>query len=327
VPTLRAQADVVVLLSHLGNDVDQEIARKVPGIDFIIGAHSHTVVDQWKWVGDTLVAQAGVYGAYLGRIDFAVEKSEKGARITSVNGKNGKSWDKMRHRPLGKHYPRSPLIAVEASTVDDPAAVEAYGPFLNKAEQQLSEVIGQAVEAIPPGPQSVAETPAGNLVADAIRAYAKSDVAVVDTRSISHGLAAGPVKVRDSFDMIGGFTRQQVVVVRMKGSQLSSLLPSKLLEDGALRLQVSGLALTFRQVGRDRAEISNISVGGVPIDPEKDYTIAGQAYIIQGFISRFPGLPIEAEPGGTTREAIVDYIRSQGKINPPGDQRLLQTKT
>jgi 5'-nucleotidase/UDP-sugar diphosphatase len=42
VPQLRQQADVVILLSHLGYEVDVQLAREVPGIDVIIGGHSHT---------------------------------------------------------------------------------------------------------------------------------------------------------------------------------------------------------------------------------------------------------------------------------------------
>ena len=56
-------------------------------------------------------------------------------------------------------------------------------------------------------------------------------------------------------------------------------------------------------------------------------TVAGQAYIIQGFMSRFPNLPVIGEPTGTAREAIADYIRSLGKVSPPSDRRLLRVKS
>ena len=80
----KEKVDLVVVLSHLGYDAtapnigDLELARRVPGIDAIIGGHSHTflpeptVVDS-AW-GRTLVAQVGFGGINLGRLDFTVGK-------------------------------------------------------------------------------------------------------------------------------------------------------------------------------------------------------------------------------------------------------------
>jgi 5'-nucleotidase len=77
--------DLVVVLSHLGFDAtkpnigDQELARLVPGIDVIIGGHSHTFLAEPLAVktehGTTLVAQVGFGGINLGRIDYTVTKS------------------------------------------------------------------------------------------------------------------------------------------------------------------------------------------------------------------------------------------------------------
>jgi 5'-nucleotidase len=78
------KVDLVVVLSHLGFDAtapnisDQELARLVPGIDAIIGGHSHTFLAEPLAVktehGTTLVAQVGFGGINLGRIDYTVSK-------------------------------------------------------------------------------------------------------------------------------------------------------------------------------------------------------------------------------------------------------------
>ena len=81
VPQLRDESDVLVVLSHLGADLDEELAHKVPGIDFIVGGHSHTCITDWRWVGDTLITQTGAYARLLGRIDFIVRLAQAGARI------------------------------------------------------------------------------------------------------------------------------------------------------------------------------------------------------------------------------------------------------
>ena len=78
VPQVRAVSDVVVALTHLGINEDRVLAKEVPGIDFIVGAHSHSLIVDWLWEGDTLITQAGCYAQALGRIDFIVRTDEKG---------------------------------------------------------------------------------------------------------------------------------------------------------------------------------------------------------------------------------------------------------
>jgi len=73
VPELRKQADVVVVVSHLGAPSDVDLAKLVPGIDVIIGAHTHTVMPEGLLVKDpddreVLVAQAGEQLRFLGKI-------------------------------------------------------------------------------------------------------------------------------------------------------------------------------------------------------------------------------------------------------------------
>src|SRR6185369_15465537 len=76
VPELRRQADVVIAVTHLGVDVDRRLAERVPGIDLIVGGHSHTPLQKPILIHNatpngydgTVIVQAGSRGVYLGRI-------------------------------------------------------------------------------------------------------------------------------------------------------------------------------------------------------------------------------------------------------------------
>ncbi|MDP2876757.1 MAG: metallophosphoesterase [Holophaga sp.] len=80
----REKVDMVVLLSHLGYDMkgsamdDRTLAARLPGIDVIIGGHSHTFLDAPVSIknsgGETLVFQVGFGGVNLGRMDFTLAK-------------------------------------------------------------------------------------------------------------------------------------------------------------------------------------------------------------------------------------------------------------
>ena len=58
VPEVRAQADIVVVLSHVGHEEELALAEEVEGIDVIIGGHSHTLLEEPAWSGTTIVTQA-----------------------------------------------------------------------------------------------------------------------------------------------------------------------------------------------------------------------------------------------------------------------------
>jgi len=66
-------AEVVVLLSHNGFDVDRKLAGVVPGIDVILTGHTHDAIPEAIKVGDTLILASGSHGKFLGRVDLEVK--------------------------------------------------------------------------------------------------------------------------------------------------------------------------------------------------------------------------------------------------------------
>lgn len=81
------EVDVFVLLSHLGLNIDRELAERYP-IDVIIGAHTHHALPEGEWVKDTLITGAGRYGDWIGEIELEVKdrKVDQGkARLINVS--------------------------------------------------------------------------------------------------------------------------------------------------------------------------------------------------------------------------------------------------
>ena len=72
-PELQKQADVVVALSHLGDEEDVALAEHVPGIDVIVGGHTQVLLPEPLKVGETFIVQAGPDGEYVGRLDLKVD--------------------------------------------------------------------------------------------------------------------------------------------------------------------------------------------------------------------------------------------------------------
>lgn len=74
---LKYKADVIICLSHLGIRADRTLAKQFPAIDIILGGHTHHLLERGEWVGDTLLAAAGKYGRYIGRIDVVYDRTKR----------------------------------------------------------------------------------------------------------------------------------------------------------------------------------------------------------------------------------------------------------
>ena len=319
VPELRKQADVVIALSHMGVNPDKQMAAEVPGIDFIVGAHTHTTIPEWTWIGDTLVTQTGYGARNLGRIDFIVRKDGDSADLRSVNGRHT-LWNNLQNVPLDASYPEGPLIAIAEDLPEDPDVLKAYQPYRDRAAALAREVIGSASAAVLPAPAGQ-ESAAANLVADAVRAAGGSDLGVVDANSVKGELAAGPVTAGQAFGLIGGYTRQHLVTAKMTGDEIIAGLNARAARKKLITTAISGASTEWEMKG-DTPVVKSLTIGGQPAGPEKLYTVTAQAYVMMEMMEAAPGVEITWETWDTTREAVVSHIKERKTVSPPDLDRI-----
>lgn len=74
---LRSKVDIVMVLSHLGINEDEEMAARFPEIDVIMGAHTHHILHQGKVIKNSLLGAAGKFGHFIGHIVLAIDTTTK----------------------------------------------------------------------------------------------------------------------------------------------------------------------------------------------------------------------------------------------------------
>ena len=83
-PKLRAEADVIIALAHIGFRLEPDglwrrtpdivqLVKEVPGIDVVIGGESTTTMKDVAVIGNSLIVQAGECGLYVGRLDLTID--------------------------------------------------------------------------------------------------------------------------------------------------------------------------------------------------------------------------------------------------------------
>jgi 5'-nucleotidase len=259
VPMVRKQADVVVLLSHLGIRYDEKIAGEVEGIDLILGGHTHHLLDRPMRIRNTWIAGAGKYGQYLGQIQI--------------------DWNSDLHRI---EYIEGKVISMDGV----PMAPDV-SDILDQAGREGREVLTKPVtELTEPLPISWKdESRLGNLLADGLRQWVGAEIALFNSGQLLDGLDAGGVHRGRLHEICPSPINP--CLLQLNGSQLRKTLEQSLLEEYQEKtirgfgfrgkvlgtLCVSGITILYEPTGRPYEKIRDIRFQGQPLDPGRNYTI------------------------------------------------------
>lgn len=74
---LKDQTDMILLLSHLGINEDEQIASRFPEVDVLLGGHTHHLLENGKRINNTLLCCAQKYGNYIGHVTLKIDTEQK----------------------------------------------------------------------------------------------------------------------------------------------------------------------------------------------------------------------------------------------------------
>jgi 2',3'-cyclic-nucleotide 2'-phosphodiesterase (5'-nucleotidase family) len=247
-PRLAAESDLVVVVSHSGVEVDREIAA-LPGVDLVVGGHDQDLLEPPPVVGGVPVVQAHEWGEYLGEATFAA----------------GRGGDL---RWAGNRY-----LRVTADLPEDPEVAAFVGSYRARLGSELGKVVATTAVRLD-GQGRNQETNLGNVVADALLLASGADVAFINAGAIRASLEPGDITLEELMTVLPFDNR--LVVVRLTGAELRSMLEQSLRDGGGGFLQVAGVRL------RETAAGVEAEVGGAALDDAKLYDVATSDFLVAG---------------------------------------------
>ncbi len=297
VKRLEARTDLIVVLSHIGLDYDQALARHVPGIDVIVGAHSHTRLTKPERVNDTWIVQAGSYGRSLGVLDLVVENDS----VRSAS------------------YELRDLVPETAAGAPNPELVALVDGW----KTAIDGFYGQRLSAAPTllGRSYHHESALGRWITDALRTTAEADVAFYNGGGLRSDLPAGEV-TRGTLYACFPFNNE-IKVFEMTGeSLLGVMLRNAAAENDEKRgfLSLSGMRYRWKLVN-GAPEIVEATIGGTPVDPSKRYVVATTSYIAEQWEKHLGAEPIALRTLPQTDFDAAVALAKAGPVVDPGDAR------
>jgi 2',3'-cyclic-nucleotide 2'-phosphodiesterase (5'-nucleotidase family) len=307
VAELRPRADLIVALTHLGVEEDEKLAAAVPGIDVIVGGHTHTKVEQPETIGGTLILQAFERGVFLGRLDLDVTDGTVSAH---------------RYR----------LVPVTPAAGEDPAVAALVAGYLQRLGDKMNEPVGMAVVDLEGGKDALRsrETSLGDLVADAMREAAGADVALVNGGTIRAGIPAGPVTIGTIYNVLP--FDNWLISFSITGKELRESLETGVgrveVRDGGFP-QVSGMTYSFDPKAPAGSRIVSVRVGGAPLDETRQYVLATHDFLAAGGngYTVFAGHePVYNDSGRWLRAVLDEWWRRRGNVSYAVDGRIAEVR-
>ncbi|MEM9341673.1 MAG: thiosulfohydrolase SoxB [Pseudomonadota bacterium] len=285
-----AGAECVVVLSHNGFDVDKKMASIVPGIDVILSGHTHDALPEPVLVGETIIVPSGSNGKFVSRVDLDIRDG----------------------RMMGYRTKLIPIFA-DVITPDSEvaAAIEAErAPYL----AEMTEVVGQTDTLL--YRRGNFNGTWDDLICDALLSERDAEIALSPGVRWGPSLIPGQDITREDIFGVTSMTYGKVYRTEFTGDFLKVVLedvadnifnPDPYYQQGGDMVRTGGLGYRIDVSKPQGQRISNMTLlkTGEPIDPARNYVVAGWASVNEG------------TEGPQIWDVVESHIRKLGTVTVP----------
>ncbi|MCE8509953.1 thiosulfohydrolase SoxB [Ruegeria pomeroyi] len=291
VDEVRAEgAEVVVVLSHNGFDVDKKMAGRVTGIDVILSGHTHDALPEPVLVGQTHVIASGSNGKFVSRVDLDVRDGQ-------MMG--------LKHK----------LIPIFSDVIaPDPAVTALINAQREPHIDQLREVIGRTADDALLYRRGNFNGTWDDLICDALISERDADIAMSPGVRWGPSILPGQEITREDIWNVTSMSYGAAYRTEMTGEFLHVVLedvgdnlfnPDPYYQQGGDMVRVGGLGYRIDVTKPQGSRISEMTLlkTGEKIDPAKNYVVAGWASVNEG------------TEGPQIWDVVENHIRKLGTVN------------
>jgi S-sulfosulfanyl-L-cysteine sulfohydrolase len=309
------KCELVFLVTHLGLSQQVQLANQpyADGVDYILGADTHERVRVPIEGKYTKVTEPGAFGSFVSRLDLIIE--------------NGKIIDQGYE-----------LLEVDPlKYMEDEAMKKIVHAVSSPYYEETSKVIGKT--STPLVRYFVLETPMDNLITDALKWKAKTDIALSNGFRFCPPLVPGKdgtAEITKDFLWSMLPVNSKVRTGLVTGLQITEWLEQELehtfSKDPARRfggwlVRFQGMKIKFT-IGKDKgSRIENIMIGQHKIDPAKIYTVAAceREGDSPDTVCRIKGVKEVKDMDYSLHSALEEYLAEHSPVSPVIEGRAVAT--
>ena len=291
-------ADLVVVLSHNGFDVDKKMASIVTGIDIILSGHTHDALPEPVLIDNTIIVASGSNGKFVSRVDLDV--------------RNGQM--------MGFKHKLIPIFSDVITPDPDMAALidGERAPYVD----QLSEVIGQSESLL--YRRGNFNGTWDDLICQALIEEREADISMSPGVRWGPSILPGQDITREDIWNVTSMSYGKVYRTEMTGEFIHIILedvadnlfnPDPYYQQGGDMVRIGGMGYRIdinKPQGERITELTLLKTGE-RIDPSKTYIVAGWASINEG------------TEGPQVWDLVENYISRNGivKVNPNNSVQVI----
>ncbi len=281
-------AEVVVVLSHNGFDVDKKMAARVSGIDVILSGHTHDALPEPVLVNETIIVASGSNGKFVSRVDLDVRDG----------------------RMMGFKHKLIPIFS-DVITPDAQVAAlidEQRAPYIN----ELTEVIGQSESLL--YRRGNFNGSWDDLICQALIEEREADISMSPGVRWGPSILPGQDITREDIWNVTSMTYGKAYRTEMTGEFIHVILEDvadnlfnvdPYYQQGGDMVRIGGMGYRIDINQPQGSRISELTLlkTGERIDPAKNYVVAGWASVNEG------------TEGPQIWDVVENYIRKQGTVS------------
>jgi 5'-nucleotidase / UDP-sugar diphosphatase len=312
VPKLRKKANIVIALTHLGENSAYRLASEVRGIDVIIDGHSHSRIDTIisgnanYFPSKTIIAQAWYNGLVLGKVDLWLRNDTVYKHNYELIPINLQQKTVKPDGSVSLEYINKPIK-------EDTVLSNLLEPYKLKTDSIFAKTIGYTAKAISFDATNNDEN-IGHIISESMLWYARDypiDFSVINQGCIRNQIPQGNISMNTIFSVLP--FDNSLCIVTLKGHELIAFINSiSTIPNNKGAFPIFSDHVKF-QINKITNQVENISVHEQKIDPRRKYHIITNSYLAMGGDNYkvFKNARHKTDLAILQRDALIQYIKSK----------------